>query len=165
MHPSRISVKRGAPRIRRNGSTKSVGILKKRLRRISTHCPILPAVHLSPRKVRLNPPDIPISGWSTPRRGVSSIWIRNWSKLENFDSSLRTFYFTPKDETSKIQDDAHHILIGIEHDGRVGNWKFTAWKLVDLYNFRVRLKAEFQGSNRDLYQKELILDSGRSDEC
>lgn len=73
------------------------------------------------------------------------------------DSSLRTFYFTPKDETGKIQDDAHHLLVGIEHDGNTGQWKFTTWHLVDLASFKVRLKPEFQASNKDIYQRELIL--------
>lgn len=73
------------------------------------------------------------------------------------DSSLRTFYFTPKGETGKIQDDAHHLLAGIEHDGHTGQWKFTAWHLVDLASFKVRLKPEFQASNKDIYQPELIL--------
>ena len=32
----------------------------------------------------------------------------------SFDSSLRSFYFTPKNETSKVLHDAHHLLVGIE---------------------------------------------------
>jgi hypothetical protein len=74
-------------------------------------------------------------------------------------SSLRTFYFEPKTTTNKILDDARHLLVGIEHDGNDGRWKFLHWQLVDLYNFRVRLKAEFQASNKDLYRHALILDS------
>jgi hypothetical protein len=31
------------------------------------------------------------------------------------------------------------------------------WELVDLANFRVKLKAEFQASNRDLYKPEAVL--------
>lgn len=81
-------------------------------------------------------------------------------KEGSFDSSFRTFYYTPKGETNKVLDDAHHLLLGIEHDGNTGNWKFTHWKLVDLSGFRVRLKAEFQASNQDLYRPDLILDSG-----
>ncbi len=76
-------------------------------------------------------------------------------------SSLRTFYFEPKRETSKILDDAHHLVVGFEHDGKPnGTWKFLGWELVDLASFRVRLKAEFQASNRDLYREEAIV--GRS---
>lgn len=72
-------------------------------------------------------------------------------------STLRTFYYEPRELTGKIQHDACHLLLGIAHDGKDGSWQFTRWKLVDLYHFRVRLKAEFQGSNRDLYQPELTV--------
>lgn len=76
-------------------------------------------------------------------------------------SSLRTFYFTPKVETNKILDDAHHLIIGFAHDGKHdGKWKFSNWELVDLSGFKVRLKAEFQGSNRDLYREEAIVGHG-----
>jgi hypothetical protein len=76
------------------------------------------------------------------------------------ESSLRTFYFTPKTGTNKIREDAHHLLIGISHDGEDGAWTFLSWKLVDLHHFRVRLKAEYQAGNRDLYRPELIIRSG-----
>ena len=74
-------------------------------------------------------------------------------------SSLRTFYFEPKTRTLKIQDDAVHLLLGISHDGVDGNWTFTGWELVDLSKFKVRLKAEFQASNKDLYQDENLIES------
>ena len=38
-----------------------------------------------------------------------------------------------------------------------GRWKFTRWDLVDLAHFKVKLKAEFQGSNHDLYRPEAIV--------
>ena len=77
-------------------------------------------------------------------------------------SSFRTFYFEPKKETGKILDDAHHLLVGFEHDGKKGGqWKFLNWELVDLSRFNVRLKAEFQGSNKDLYRAEAIVGSSR----
>lgn len=69
----------------------------------------------------------------------------------SWDSTLRTFYFEPKDETLKITDDAVHLLAGIGHDGKDGAWTFTGFKLVDLSTLKVRLKAEFQASNKDLY--------------
>jgi hypothetical protein len=59
-------------------------------------------------------------------------------------------------QTLKITDDAVHLLAGIEHDGKDGQWTFTAWRLVDLSKLRVRLKAEFQASNADLYQKSTL---------
>lgn len=69
-------------------------------------------------------------------------------------STLRTFYYEPKDTTVKINDDAIHLLCGILHDGKEGEWKFDGYHLVDLSQLRVRLKAEFQASNADLYPKK-----------
>jgi len=79
-------------------------------------------------------------------------------------SSFRTFYYEPKKETNKILDDALHLILGIAHDGRdeAGAWQFTDWSLVDLAGFRVRLKAEFQSSNRELYRDELFIDTASS---
>ncbi|MGL4401952.1 MAG: hypothetical protein ACRCXD_18990 [Luteolibacter sp.] len=68
------------------------------------------------------------------------------------ESTFRTFYFEPKNETLKITDDAVHLLVGIEHDGQDPQWTFTGWRLVDLSTLRVRLKAEFQASNAELYR-------------
>ena len=79
------------------------------------------------------------------------------------DSSLRTFYFEPKDRTLKILDDATHLLMGIEHDGNDGDWEFLGYRLVDLSKLRVRLKAEFQASNRDMYGEESVLEMKMSD--
>jgi hypothetical protein len=76
-------------------------------------------------------------------------------------SSLRTFYYEPKRETNKVLEDAHPLLVGFEHAGKEdGRWQFLGWELVDLAHFRVRLKAEFQGSNRDVYRPEAVV--GRS---
>jgi hypothetical protein len=92
------------------------------------------------------------------------------------DSSFRTFYFEPKIATNKVRDDAVHFIVGFEHQPsprppltsqpREGGslspnavWKFTHWDLVDLAQFRVKLKAEFQGSNRDMYRPEAIVAS------
>jgi hypothetical protein len=44
----------------------------------------------------------------------------------------------------------------VKSDGR---WNFTRWDLVDLARFKVRLKAEFQAGNRDIYRPEAILGS------
>ncbi len=69
------------------------------------------------------------------------------------ESTFRSFYFEPKNETLKITEDAVHLLVGIEHDGKNRLWTFTGWRLVDLSKLRVRLKAEFQASNAELYPK------------
>jgi hypothetical protein len=74
------------------------------------------------------------------------------------DSSFRTFYFEPKSATNKVRDDAVHLIVGFEHEPKSGgHWKFTRWDLVDLAHFKVRLKAEFQGSNHDIYRPEAIV--------
>ena len=78
------------------------------------------------------------------------------------DSSFRTFYFEPKKTTNKVRDDAVHFIVGFAHERRgesSSRWKFTRWDLVDLSQFPVKLKAEFQGSNRDMYRAEAIVAS------
>jgi len=80
------------------------------------------------------------------------------------DSSFRTFYFEPKIATNKVREDAVHLIVGFEHEKPAADrqWKFTRWDLVDLSHFQVKLKAEFQGSNRDMYRPEAIVaTSGR----
>ena len=73
-------------------------------------------------------------------------------------SSFRTFYFEPKIATNKVREDAVHFIVGFEHEKPAADrqWKFTRWDLVDLSHFQVKLKAEFQGSNRDMYRPEAI---------
>jgi hypothetical protein len=82
------------------------------------------------------------------------------------DSSFRAFYFEPKKSTNKVRDDAVHFVVGFEHAPRQHGsgfpnamWKFTRWDVVDLSQFKVKLKAEFQGSNRDMYRPEAIVAS------
>lgn len=73
-------------------------------------------------------------------------------------SSFRTFYFEPQRSTNKILNDASHLIVGISHSGKQdGHWKLDAWKVVDLIDFKVRLKAEFQANNRQLYQENRVL--------
>jgi hypothetical protein len=81
------------------------------------------------------------------------------------DSSFRAFYFEPKMATNKVRDEAVHLVVGFEHQSREKNgaWRFTRWDLVDLAQFKVQLKAEFQGSNRDMYRPEAIVATGWGD--
>ena len=73
-------------------------------------------------------------------------------------SSFRTFYYEPKRATNKVNRDATHLLIGFPHKGRAENkWIVEAPRLADLVHLKVRLKAEFQASNRDLYREEALL--------
>src|SRR2546430_4657451 len=75
------------------------------------------------------------------------------------DSSFRTFYFEPKIATNKVREDAVHFIVGFEHEKPAANrpWKFTRWDLVDLSHFQVKLKAEIEGSNRDMYRPAAVL--------
>ncbi|MEM1221508.1 MAG: hypothetical protein AAGH40_01990 [Verrucomicrobiota bacterium] len=80
-------------------------------------------------------------------------------------SSFRTFYFEPQGETNKILDNASHLIVGISHAGKVDDlWIFETWQIVDLVDFKVRLKAEFQASNKDLYQESAVLRRGGRDD-
>ena len=60
-----------------------------------------------------------------------------------------------------MNDDAHHLIAGISHEkADVSGMQFTRWELIDLANFRVKLKAEFEGSHADLYRPEAVVGSG-----
>ncbi len=79
-------------------------------------------------------------------------------------SSFRTFYFEPKRETNKVTDDARHLIVGIEQErGADGRVRFLKWELIDLSGFRVKLKAEFEGSNADMYRPEAVVGSGSAE--
>lgn len=73
------------------------------------------------------------------------------------NSSFRTFYYEPKINTTKIHHDAIHFLLGIQHDGNDGDWQFTDIQLADISALPLRLKAEFQSSNKELYQQNLLV--------
>lgn len=75
-------------------------------------------------------------------------------------STLRTFYYEPRETTGKVTEDAHHLLLGLAHDGKDGAWTFQSWDLVDLAKLQVRVKIEFQAANRDIYRDEALLKKG-----
>ncbi|MEJ6582073.1 MAG: hypothetical protein QNL33_08250 [Akkermansiaceae bacterium] len=66
-------------------------------------------------------------------------------------STLRTFYFEPGGETSKITEDALHLLLGFPHDSKTRAWTFDQAELVDLSQLTVTLKTEFSASNKEVY--------------
>ena len=66
-------------------------------------------------------------------------------------SSLRTFYYEATSESSKVTEDALHLLLGFPHDGSNGQWKFGKAQLVDLSGLNLKLEVEFSASNKDLY--------------
>lgn len=72
--------------------------------------------------------------------------------------SPRDFYVTPLEKTrEKISHDGRHCVLGFIISGEPSNFKITGWKLVDLYNVRLRMKPEFNCSNLELYRSENIL--------
>ncbi len=82
------------------------------------------------------------------------------------DSNFRAFYFEPRKATNKVHDDAVHFVVGFGHSPRASGsgssnatWQFIRWDLVDLSQFTMKLKAEFQGSNRDMYRPQAIVAS------
>jgi len=58
-----------------------------------------------------------------------------------------------------IMTPASWIAAQRQNSPKTTTWKFTRWDVVDLSNFKVKLKAEFQGSNRDMYRSEAIVAS------
>ncbi|MEP6663221.1 MAG: hypothetical protein ABJC04_06100, partial [Verrucomicrobiota bacterium] len=158
--------------IRRMNATNSVAQKQKRINEVSSHFEnemkrVLNETpgfscdfpHLASGKIqRSGYPDLRLADQKTGR----IIYLDpKLFEQKSRGSTLRTFYFEPKTDTNKILDDAHHLIVGFAHDGKAdGPWKFLSWELVDLSHFKVRLKAEFQGSNRDLYQETAVV--GRS---
>ncbi|MFM8364589.1 MAG: hypothetical protein ACKOAS_05485, partial [Verrucomicrobiota bacterium] len=66
--------------------------------------------------------------------------------------------YEPKTTTSKVHDDARHLLVGVHHnEARGGQLRFEGWDLVDVSRINVQLKAEFQASNRDMYRDETVV--------
>ena len=76
------------------------------------------------------------------------------------NTTQRSFYFSPTAH-SKILVDANHVLVGFEmvreRDPQGQVFRPVAWRLVDLSSLRVRLKYEFNASNRQIYGKGKIL--------
>lgn len=81
---------------------------------------------------------------------------------DNLSSSLRTFYYEPQVSTNKITRDAYHLLLGVAHHARDGRTVFTGWQLIDASRIPLRLKMEFQSSNRDIYRPENLVRSSNN---
>ena len=68
-------------------------------------------------------------------------------------STQRTFYLSPSDDP-KVTHDGYHLLIGFAIEPSADGLYFAkSVRLVDLRELPVRLKIEFNASNRDLYQE------------
>jgi len=84
--------------------------------------------------------------------------IRNFTR-SGVGTARFALFFEPKIATNKVREDTVHFIVGFEHERPAADrhWKFTRWDLVDLSHFQVKLKAEFQGSNHDMYRPEAIV--------
>jgi len=72
-------------------------------------------------------------------------------------SAFRSFYFSPS-TTPKVVHDACHLLIGFETVSNAGVHRLSGnFELLDLYELQVKIKVEFNASNKDLYQCQLSL--------
>ena len=77
-------------------------------------------------------------------------------------STMRSFYLSPSDDP-KVSRDAHHIAVGYEIEttqGVDGSWP-VSYEIVDLFDLKCGLKAEFNSNNVRLYEKNRILIQGK----
>lgn len=72
-------------------------------------------------------------------------------------SSQRTFYYSPSN-TPKVTQDALHLLLAFQLEKEVRDSKTiffpSRWELISLENLHVKMKLEFNQSNRGLYGKD-----------
>lgn len=74
---------------------------------------------------------------------------------KGWDSTFRSFYYL---DGKKITSDARHLLIAwdlVEESPKY--WQIKGWRLLDLFNLKVKPKLEFNASNKDLYQNDLVI--------
>jgi len=62
-----------------------------------------------------------------------------------------------KRDTNKVNDDPNHSIVGIEHEKASTEANFTRWELINVSNFRVRLMAECEDSNADMYRGNTVV--------
>lgn len=75
-------------------------------------------------------------------------YLESKAVSKGWGSTLRAFYYTKGD---KIKADAHHLLIGwIVEEESPKYWRITGFRYLDLYDLKVRLKAEFNANYKDL---------------
>lgn len=76
------------------------------------------------------------------------IYLESKAISKGWESSLRAFYYT---KGHKIKSDARHLLIAwIVEEESPKYWRITGANLFDIYNLKLKLKAEFNASYKDL---------------
>jgi hypothetical protein len=75
-------------------------------------------------------------------------------QTKTIESTLRSFFYQPTNK-SKIHFNAPHIIIGFETESLGGDnkspFKLVGYKLIDLYELKVKFKAEFNAGNIEIY--------------
>jgi hypothetical protein len=70
------------------------------------------------------------------------------------NSSFRSFFYQST-QRNKIHYDAPHCLIAFETKSLTGGnkspFEIISYKIIDLYDLKIKLKAEFNASNKDIY--------------
>jgi hypothetical protein len=89
---------------------------------------------------------------------VVYIEIKTYNE-KNVNSSQRTFYASPPNDKDgfKIIHDAPHIVISFKIEKINNNYYATGFKIVDLYKLTGSIKREFNASNKELYDEELVI--------
>ena len=98
-----------------------------------------------------------------PDGRTSYLEIKTYNRA-NINTTQRSFYFSPPSRGSKVTRDARHLLAAFEivkERKPMGDvYRPVHWKLLTLEGLKVKLKYEFNASNRDLYQSDLTLAEG-----
>lgn len=75
------------------------------------------------------------------------------------NSSFRSFFYQST-QRNKIHHDAPHCIIAFETKSLGGNntspFEIVGYKIIDLYNLQIKLKAEFNASNKDVYGLNIL---------
>lgn len=83
--------------------------------------------------------------------------------LKNINTTQRSFYLSPPNPGhEKINHDAPHVMMSFEIKQFESNvqknlYKPVSWKILSLYNLQLNLKSEFNSSNREMYNENLII--------
>jgi hypothetical protein len=86
-------------------------------------------------------------------------YLESKATSKNWDDTFRAFYYTTG---KKITSDARHLLIGWKvEEERDKYWKLIDWKLIDLYYLKIKLKSEFNATNKDIYICSKVLAEGK----
>ena len=84
--------------------------------------------------------------------------------LDNIETTMRAFYFSPSKESCKITADARHLVTSfqIEVAQRKGQPAYVPvhWRIYSTDSMVVQVKHEFNANNRQMYRPEALLAEG-----